>query len=267
MAGTGWVQAISSTGRFGRMAAALTIGLALAFAGTAKAEKFTIDAIANEAAPAAKSIVIAGDSLGDGLYIGFYRLLRKDTAFTVEKRSKVSTGLSRPDFYDWVAQAKTVVEETKPDYIIFVVGGNDVQALKNGKKWVKYGTDEWNEIYKSRITSVMDTFENAGAKTFWVGMPVIRLPKLNRGVQYLNTIYKDYASKRNGITFISAFDLTADKDGKFQSHYKDAAGRKRQMRTNDGIHFTTAGYINLSEHILAKVRAHAADRLASREVD
>lgn len=200
-----------------------------------------------------KTLLVAGDSQGDCLNVGLNRLLRGKKTYTLVNRSKVSSGLARPDFYDWVAEAKAVADAVKPDVALVIMGGNDIQALRNGKKWVTYGTPEWEKIYRSRIDAVTKPLKKS-AQVFWVGMPVIRNQKLNKGVQFLDTLYAEHA-KRNGITFIPIRSITAAKDGAYRSHYKDSKGRTRKMRHDDGIHFTVAGCIHLSDYILTKAEA------------
>ena len=44
-------------------------------------------------------IVVLGDSLGDGLWSGLYRAFEEDNNLEFVKRSKVSTGFVRTDYY------------------------------------------------------------------------------------------------------------------------------------------------------------------------
>ena len=87
--------------------------------------------------PAApRKVLILGDSLAA---TGFGALLEKklDAHPDIEcdRKAKSATGLARPDFYDWEAEAKKQVDAKQPDLVVVIMGGNDGQDLtpKSGK--------------------------------------------------------------------------------------------------------------------------------------
>lgn len=207
-----------------------------------------------------KSVLIVGDSLGNGIYLGFRRDKAAREGFDVDNRSKVSSGLSRTDFYDWPTTFEEIAKEVTTDYVIVVVGGNDIQALRNGEEWVRREEPEWKKIYRKRIVSMVKTAKNLKtdkgkpAQLFWVGMPVMRNSKLDRGTAELNIWYKEIVEKNNE-TFVPLRKLTGGENGEYVSHYKDFDGTKRKMRNDDGTHFTTEGYITVVRTIMGHMKA------------
>ena len=63
-----------------------------------------------------------GDSLGDGLWSGLYRAFEEDSNLEIVKRSKVSTGFTRTDYYDWNA-ALTDILKTETYQVAVVMFG------------------------------------------------------------------------------------------------------------------------------------------------
>ena len=189
------------------------------------------------------NIVILGDSLGDGLWAGLYRVLRKDKRFRLIKRSKVASGFVRTEYYDWNKQVKNILNEEKIDIAVILMGTNDRQVIldKHGKRH-RLRQPGWEVEYRDRATRFSNDLNDAGARIFWVGLPAMRSPRFGGDMQYFNGIYSDLA-KPNNYYFVPTWDKTLDaKTGKYNAYGPDLRGRKRLLRADDGIHFTLAGY-------------------------
>mgnify|MGYP002145582130 CR=1 FL=1 len=79
-----------------------------------------------------------------------------------DRKAKSATGLARPDFYDWEAEAKKQVEARTPDLVVVIMGGNDGQDLtpKSGKgKRVGWKSEGWNAAYKGRVADFLEFAE------------------------------------------------------------------------------------------------------------
>ena len=61
----------------------------------------------------------------------------------VEVDARVSTGLARPDVFDWTKSLETKFNEQFFDYAIVVLGTNDGQDFVRGDRLIPYGTREW----------------------------------------------------------------------------------------------------------------------------
>lgn len=71
-----------------------------------------------------------------------------------------SSGLARPDFWDWAAKARTLVAEHDPDVVIVQLGSNDFQPLTvraSPRMWRPVGRPraEWVEVYQARIDELL----------------------------------------------------------------------------------------------------------------
>ena len=75
-------------------------------------------------------VVVVGDSLAAGL--GFFadRVFRP-ALVDVRKQGRISTGLARPDYFNWPAEMRYIVDRYRPDLTVVMVGENDNQSLRS----------------------------------------------------------------------------------------------------------------------------------------
>ena len=207
-------------------------------------------------------VLIVGDSMiagGFGLYLA--RSLAKEHGYSVHRHGKSSTGLARPDFFDWIKEAKRVVKEFTPDVSVVMFGGNDVQGLYMGKgEWIRWNEPGWADEYAKRVNAFCDVIAPDGQKIYWVGMPVMRPPKFHHRVQRVNTIFRAEMAIRRGATFVDTWDVLADPQGEYADRIvvnppdahdaPQARGKRVRVRAGDGIHLSVAGAHHLEAHVL-----------------
>ncbi|MBO6543939.1 MAG: DUF459 domain-containing protein [Alphaproteobacteria bacterium] len=188
------------------------------------------------------NVVVLGDSLGDGLWAGLYRALKSDGRFNVIKRSKVSTGFVRRDYFDWNAEVERVLDQEQVDIAVVMIGTNDRQVLVDDRgRRHRLRSAGWEAAYKERVDRFTQSLKDRGVLVYWIGLPVMRSPRFGGDMQYFNQIYAERAAA-NGIPFIPTWDELADANGAYQAHGPDTRGRRRLLRADDGIHFTLSGY-------------------------
>ncbi len=212
---------------------------------------------AGPAAVAAPRILVIGDSMiagGFGLYLA--RDLREQYGYEVTRSGKVSSGLARPDFYDWMAQARALVGDRPFDATVVMFGGNDVQGLYMGKdRWIRWQDQSWSEEYARRIGALFDIIAPRGQHVFWVGMPVMRPVKFHTRVQRVNVIYRAEMAIRRHAWFIDIWSVLADDKGRYADRLslppRSGKGRRKKVRVRarDGIHLTVAAADYLADYV------------------
>lgn len=210
------------------------------------------EADANE--PETYHIVVFGDSMADGVWTGVYRDLRGNDRVDVSRHTRVASGLSRPDFYDWPASVVAYLADNTVDIAVISLGLNDAQPIYHEGRWDHgFATETWDALYIERVAHFMTLFDEAGIPTFWVGLPTVRSGSFDARVAHINDIYSTQAGE-HGVVYVPTRDVTAGEDGGYSAYLRDEDGRNRRVRANDGIHFTTPGYDLLASHILDVMR-------------
>ena len=199
------------------------------------------------------SIMVLGDSLGDGMYVGLYRSLRETPNITVFRLSEIGTGLFNIDMDAWEKKIERIVESKGPQVAVVMLGGNDPQPIRlPGRERYAFKTEDWRTHYTAYVDRYMQFLKNKGLAVFWVGLPSMRDAGYDEDIQYLNEIFRRRAEV-NQVTFIPTRDLTVDESGGYSAYGMNVDGRRMLLRTNDGKHFTGPGYEILAERVLTTI--------------
>jgi hypothetical protein len=197
---------------------------------------------AEKAAEKPTTVLVFGDSMADGVWGGLARAMVRDTSIKLIRKGRNGTGLARPDVYDWPAKLPELLDQDIPDLAIVSFGLNDRQDnFAEGRRQHYFRSDAWRQAYVERIESILKSLSDRKVRTVWVGLPVMRDPKVSKDAEYLNSIYAEVVPK-HGATFFSIWDLSSDEKKEYSSYSKGADGRMRPFRNDDGMHFTMGGY-------------------------
>jgi hypothetical protein len=221
---------------------------------------------------ASKFVYVLGDSLAIAAADGMLADLKSHPEIGVLDRARDASGLVRDDYYDWPKAARELVtpapvkekdkqakekdkpEKPKVDFVVVVLGINDMQAMRDGKDYVDPLTDRWKAVYAQRIQAVVAPLAAAHVPVIWVGLPPMRSDKFNGDMIQLNQLFKDNA-ERAGAKFIDIFDDFADQSGGFDAYGPNIEGQRAKLRGPDGIHLTAAGGKKLAHFIDSEVLA------------
>jgi hypothetical protein len=162
-----------------------------------------------------------------------------------------SSGLTRPDFHDWPAQAAAIAAAEDPDLWIVMLGANDAQDVRDaGGRFRHIGSEEWEAIYTDRIGALMDQLVEGDRAVIWVGQPIMRDREFDESMAYVSDLYRRQAAARSQVSFVDARAVFAGPDGGYADYLPVVGGQLEQMRLGDGIHLTRAGAARLAEQIL-----------------
>ena len=187
-------------------------------------------------------VAIVGDSLAQG--IGY----AADSVFKpywveVFKQGRISTGLARPDFFNWPDQMQTIVERADPDLVLIMLGENDNQGLlyPDGSLEQDIGTWEWASHYQERVERFAQIAASGGAHVVWIGLP--NEPDKGRWdfIQKQNAIFQTVADELPNVSYFDTWDEFAAADGGYTAYYRNGS-KVQEIRAPDGVHFNTDGY-------------------------
>jgi len=186
-------------------------------------------------------LYVAGDSM-DMVFGSSLVNLAEDTGLVKARNDyKVSSGLSRPDYFDWPQRLVDQIVDFRPDAAAVLFGANDGQDVLHDGKVLKVGTKAWQQVYAQRVGQAMDLLTKGGRRVYWVGNPIMRDFGYRQRIAMMNHIYEAEAKKHSGVTFISTWKLLSNAKGSYTDYLTDASGDSVLMRAPDGIHLSRAG--------------------------
>ena len=207
-------------------------------------------------------VLIVGDSLGKDFAYGFTTLASADPTLTITTDARSSTGLSRPDYFDWPAQLARDITTSRPELIIVMLGGDDAQPFEVDGHPVAQGTDEWRAAYSARVSAFMDEACRGGRTVLWLGLPVMSDDSFSARMRALNTLFA--AASHGCVHFAETWTLFSDAAGRYAPVLPDEAGRMQPVRQLDGIHFSVAGALRVGAYARRLVAAELSSSSAPR---
>ena len=213
-------------------------------------------------------VFIVGDS--DAGTFGPYlqTLLDGTGVVTTELDYKVSSGLARPDFFDWPAEIDAKLPDVDPDIVVATFGGNDAQGLSvaNGDFIVGdpvANEAEWVAEYSKRAGEVMDQLLADGRTVIWVGIPNDDNPDVTARMAIQDKAARAAAAERPGVIFIDTWKRFSGRTGGWAEFVIDPRdGEGKDVRADDGFHLNQTGAeilaIDIAQAIRDTLRADGA---------
>jgi hypothetical protein len=198
-------------------------------------------------------VLVVGDSLADGLWTGLYRTFQEDTNMEVVNKSKALSGFVRIDSYDWSKSIDDILKEDTYQIAVVMFGANDDRAIRSGKDSLKPGTDAWADTYGQRVEAFVKKLRANNMAVYWVGLPIMRSPDESEDAEQLNEVYRE-KSFINGVKFIDTWSGFTDESGRYSAFGPDMSGQVRRLRDDDGVHFTSRGYLKLAHFAEKEIR-------------
>jgi hypothetical protein len=187
-------------------------------------------------------VLIIGDSFIEAqIGSAIEDILSPKYGLTVRRFGQRSTGLSRPDYFDWPKKINELKAAFQPDLIVGSWGANDCQALTSpeGKVVAKFGTAGWDSGYASRVADVVQEMTAGGCKAVVIGLPSMHSRALGDRIKHLNEVAQK-AAEGDGATYLPLWPLSVDKNGNYLASIT-VGGQEKLLRMSDGVHFSGPG--------------------------
>jgi lysophospholipase L1-like esterase len=200
---------------------------------------------------------VAGDSLaqvpGDGV-----ERVAPDSLDVVAVESRLSTGLARPDLYNWYTRFKQVITTMKPQVVVLSFGADDAHdymaGVPGGRSVGAFGTPSWIAEYRRRVDGVTREFNAAGIRTVWLGLPIPDGPGFRHSFPVVNVILASVAKRHARLSqYVDTWHLLDSAHGKY-TPYLRVGGQLTLMRLPDGVHYTAAAGDLIARNVLDQLR-------------
>lgn len=199
---------------------------------------------------------IGGDSITQTFGNSLQRIALGTGVFSPTLDYRVSTGLARPDYFNWPEHLVRDVLPTNPRILVIMFGANDSQNMTgpNGRVIVR-GSEDWNVEYRRRVAATMDLLKSPTNDriTVWVGAVPVGPGTKVRGMDELDHIYWSEAQSRPWIQYFDSWPFFTNEDLQFEASLPNADGVVRSMRQKDNVHLSAVGGDRLSWAVIDRI--------------
>ena len=199
-------------------------------------------------------VLIVGDSIGIDLGDALQPDLAQTGVVSAALDGRVSTGLTRPDYFNWPAELTADLKSQNPQVVVIMMGANDAQDFL-GPPDVPYTSPQWNTLYAERVAQFMQIAQSGGATVVWVGMPPMQSPGLNAEMSDVNAVVQQQAVKTNPpVTYLSTDRSLGTAQGGYTAFVTNGAGQVVNVRTPDGTHLTPGGGQVAAQQVIGELQ-------------
>ncbi|MDQ6832586.1 MAG: DUF459 domain-containing protein [Chloroflexota bacterium] len=200
-------------------------------------------------------VYVAGDSFATWMGYDFADYAKREDLITSLLDFKISSGLARPDYFDWPARlTQEMTDNPSPEAVVWFAGANDYVDMRTGAGSLTRGTSEWLTEYRKRAATVMEIVGRGGGQMYWVGQPIMRDKARSNVVADINTVVLAEAASRPWVHYIDTWPMFTDTSGNYAAFLPDASGELVQVRQSEGIHLTRTATTWVSDRVYAAMR-------------
>ena len=198
-------------------------------------------------------ILVIGDALAGGLGAGLSRMAEPEPRFEIVNRFQETSGIARPEVYDWPASLPKIMEGKEFDAVVVLLGAYDRQAIREGDFRLVFNTAEWKAAYEARIDELLDVLNAAGLKVFWVAIPPMGDAKYEADMKIVAALQKQEVLGK-GQVYVDLRSAFLTPDGEYTDKGPDETGEVRKLRSRDGIAFFKQGNNRFGQLLLAEIK-------------
>jgi len=200
-------------------------------------------------------VYVAGDSFATWMGYDFADYATRDDVITSLLDFKISSGLARPDYFDWPTRlTQAMAGNPPPEAVVWFAGANDYVDMRTDAGSLTRGTPEWLAEYRKRAAAVMEIVGRGGGQMYWVGQPIMRDKARSNVAADINTVVQAEAASRPWVHYIDTWSLFTDTNGNYASFLPDASGELVRVRQEEGIHLTRTATTWISDRVYAVMR-------------
>jgi uncharacterized protein len=203
-------------------------------------------------------IWVGGDSLAQVPGEGLERISRVPLD-VLPVESRLSTGLARPDLYNWYTRFRQVISTLHVRVAVLSFGADDAHdyfaGVPAGRHVGPLGSPSWSAEYRRRVDGVTREFDAAGIYVVWLGLPIPDGPGFKKSFPIVNAVLEQVVRAHpQGAAYVDTWHLLDDAHGRYTAYLR-VHGQLTLMRLPDGVHYTAAAGDLIAQTVLTKLRA------------
>ena len=210
--------------------------------------------------PDARKVVVFGGTLSKGVASGLDAEFAEDPTVEVVDRSRPGSGLADLATYDWPAVIDDYLQTNPSDFVVVMFGLDDRRGIDIEGQEVEFRSTPWETTYLDRIRTVLQVLEDRRKRSYWVGLPPMKVTALSIDMEYMNGLIRDQIPDRR-TEYVDIWDSFLTEEGRYSSFGPDVNGIRRRLRPEAGVTFTRSGNRKLAFFVAREIR-----RIVSQEI-
>ena len=197
---------------------------------------------------------IGGDSMSAAFGPALARVASETGLIAAAYDAELSSGLTRPDFFDWPLHLAEVASARQPEIFVIFLGANDAQAIRTSDGSIfQPESPGWISEYRARVRQAMTTLDAPGRIVVWVGLPIMATEGFSRRMAIQNDIYREETEGRERARYVDAWSLFADGSGDYAAFLPNDDGDLEGVRMQDGVHLSKEGADRLAKAVFQAI--------------
>ncbi|WP_349358291.1 DUF459 domain-containing protein [Stappia sp.] len=193
----------------------------------------------------ARIVLVVGDGLADELAEGLEAAYAEVPSVRVDRLLFRDEGLATefgPEIGD---RMRAAVQGRRVGVVVMLLGKNDirelaVRSLGLAGEPAEFGTEAWTAGYAGRVDRVLSAARAQRTPVIWVGLPPPKGQTRRANFNLVTSLIKARVEAANAI-YVDVWDVFLSEEGGYTSFGPDVEGRRRRLRSGDGIGFTWPG--------------------------
>jgi uncharacterized protein len=205
-------------------------------------------------------VLLAGDSMMQGVAPHLAASLRRQFGANSLDLSRHSTGLAYQSLFNWPKTIHDQLASGQFTALVILIGANDTGDLFTKNRALPFGSPQWQAFYAERVQAILQSAETFGVKVLWLGAPPMGREGLAERIPALNAVYQAETAKKAALARYLATAPLLSPDGQAFAKFLELPERGKVMvRTNDGVHFTATGQRLLAQLTLEQFTASPSE--------
>lgn len=212
------------------------------------------DLITPELNDGVERILVIGDSMAGGLGAGMVRMAAGDPNVQITSRFNESSGITRPEIYDWAAAIPKIMEGKNFSSVVVLMGLNDHQDIRGVSGRFVFNSPEWINAYQANIDSIADALKTQNVKVYWLSEPPMGDAAYDADMKLVSALQQMRVSAKGAI-YVDTRPQLSNTDGSYMDFGPDDTGELKKLRQRDGVTFLKQGNNKFGQIILAAIKA------------
>ena len=194
-------------------------------------------------------ILLTGDSLMESMGPQMVKAMKGYKNITLRPIGKRSTGLARPDYYNWPKVLEENLISFRPQIVVMWVGTNDPQNIYGPKGLGQPLSVAWKKAYAKKLLEIHTLCKKYKAKLIFIGPPAVDEEPLDSQLRELEKLMAKFC-KLHKRGYVSSRYTLGDRKGRYLHEKRMPNGRMATIRWNDRVHITGDGNLLMMHELL-----------------